>query len=158
MDKQVMNILKDINTQCHNICSKNEKINSIVSEFLDKSINEQIMIIEGINDQSDTDSGDDKSPTKSPGKIQFARSQIILSPKAKKTTSIYQDLSGQKLNGDNRISMPMTEERKHIFEDTPSPTKVQDPFIEAAGGIMRDASEKKKMEKTKRREARERIK
>ena len=57
---------------------------------------------------------------------------------------MYQDLSAAKGEG-FRISMPMTEDRKQIFEDTPSPVK--DPFIEAAGGIMKEMSEKKRMEK-----------
>lgn len=53
-----MIILKDINQQCHNICLKNEKINSIVSEFLNQSLNEQMIIIEGMNDQEDSESED----------------------------------------------------------------------------------------------------
>jgi hypothetical protein len=55
---------------------------------------------------------------------------------------MYQDLSVEK---GVRISMPMTEDRKQIFEDTPSPTK--DPFAESSGGILKEMSDKKKTEK-----------
>lgn len=66
MDAKIMMILNDINSQCHNICSKNEKINSIVSEFLNQSINEQLIQIEGMNDQADSNSDDEKATENTP--------------------------------------------------------------------------------------------
>jgi tRNA G26 N,N-dimethylase Trm1 len=66
MDKQIMIIMNDINSQCHSICSKNEKINSIVSDFLNQSINEQLIQIEGMNDQIDSNSDDEKVSENTP--------------------------------------------------------------------------------------------
>jgi hypothetical protein len=109
-----------------------------------------MLIIEGINDQSNSDNEEETETISSPGKIHFDRSKITLSPKAKKSANLYHDLSGNK---EHRISLPMTEERKNIYEDTPSPSK--DPF---EGGILRELSEKKKMEKQRKKDARNRIK
>ena len=59
MDKQIMIIMNDINSQCHNICTKNEKINTIVSEFLEQSINDQLLQIEGMHEQQESNSDDE---------------------------------------------------------------------------------------------------
>ena len=66
MDKKIIVLFTDINSQCHNICSKNEKINSIVSEFLNQSLNEQLIQIEGMNDQADSNSDDEKAMENTP--------------------------------------------------------------------------------------------
>ena len=73
------------------------------------------------------------------GKIDYVKSKTLISPRAKQR-EMYQDLSAEK---GVRISMPMTEDRKQIFEDTPSPT----PFAESSGGILKEMSDKKKTEK-----------
>lgn len=95
------------------------------------------MIIEGINDLSDSQSDEEKE-NKDLTRAVVNKPAGVFSPKMKKTNFI--DFTGN----EGRISLPVgySEERRHIFEGTPSPLKKDDPFqmgdsISESGGIMK---------------------